>query len=322
MRRFFRQCMLAIAIGSILLTGCTKKTEDVPAGIRQEKGYSLPEIMIVAATEKNRYEQVYTEQIWQVTLGEEGISFEDYIRNQVDTFMDELKIMNHLANDKEITLTSSEKEQIKQLSDAYFDGLTEDDVNYMKITREDVTSLYEEYHLANKLVNELTKDVDLEVSDSEAKVISIQQIKTQDRETADTAWNEVSLQSIPFETAVKNYSMDQELKHQVGRGDLPPALEEAAFSLETGEMSGVIEADGSFYVLKSVSAYEEAATEERKKKLSSERKNEAFQQIYDQFLSQNPIVFQHETWSGIAFSDADKSTAANFFELYKEYFPG
>ena len=38
--------------------------------------------------------------------------------------------------------------------------------------------------MANKLVNELTKEVDLEISDSEAKVIDIQQIVLDSLETA------------------------------------------------------------------------------------------------------------------------------------------
>ena len=47
----------------------------------------------------------------------------------------------------------------------------------MGISIEDVQIMYEEYCLANKMVTETTKDMDLEISDSEAKVIVLQQIE-------------------------------------------------------------------------------------------------------------------------------------------------
>lgn len=46
--------------------------------------------------------------------------------------------------------------------------------------KQDVYELYEDYHLANKLVDELTGQVDLEISDSEAKVITVQEISVSD----------------------------------------------------------------------------------------------------------------------------------------------
>lgn len=46
----------------------------------------------------------------------------------------------------------------------------------MDVTEHEVYDLYCEYYRADKLVAELTKDENLEVSDAEAKVIQVQQI--------------------------------------------------------------------------------------------------------------------------------------------------
>lgn len=45
------------------------------AGRKSEKGYSLPEIMVIAMTEQNRYEEICTDQIWNVEIAEEGEEF-------------------------------------------------------------------------------------------------------------------------------------------------------------------------------------------------------------------------------------------------------
>lgn len=320
MKRFYRQWLSAIIIGSVLLSGCGRNTDN-SSEIKEGKGYSLSEIMIVAATEKNRYEEVYTDQIWQVKVGEENISFEEYLQQQVETFMNQLKIMNLLAVEKGIEQTGGEKEQIRQLSEEYYSSLTREDLTYMNATKEDVLFLYSEYHMANKLVNELTRDLDLEVSDNEAKVITVQLLRLNDSETAKLAYEEISVQEKDFDAVFKSYSAQKEGKRQVGRGELSPALESAAFSLETGQVSQIVEADGAYYLIKAVSAYDENATLERKKKLSAERKNAAFQQIYNQFLEQNQVELQHNLWKQVSFSETNGSTTRNFFELYKEYFP-
>lgn len=92
--------------------------------------------------------------------------------------------MNLLAKDKEIIITSAEKEEIRKLSEEYYESLTEDDIAYMGVKEDDVRTMYEEYFLSNKVVSELTKDMNLEISDSEAKVITIDQIVLSDGNTA------------------------------------------------------------------------------------------------------------------------------------------
>lgn len=55
----------------------------------------------------------------------------------------------------------------------------------MGVTEADVQHIYEDYGLAEKLAGQLTDNVALEVSDSEAKVIHVSQIKTSDESEAD-----------------------------------------------------------------------------------------------------------------------------------------
>ena len=50
-----------------------------------------------------------------------------------------------------------------------------------KLTRDVVESLYEDYWKAERLVETLTESVNLEVSDSEAKVITVDEIVLSDR---------------------------------------------------------------------------------------------------------------------------------------------
>ncbi|WP_331671575.1 peptidylprolyl isomerase, partial [Enterocloster asparagiformis] len=108
---------------------------------------------------------------------------------------------------------------------------------------------------------------------------------------------------------------------QMERNQNQSELEKAAFALEQDEISGIVEENGAFYILKCTNAYDEAATAARKKKLAQEKKNNAFQKIYAPFADSHVVVFDEKMWSEIHFEGGEGSTTTNFFELYHSYFP-
>lgn len=71
---------LALSLG--LLTGCGSDGSTIVVGKKNEKGYSRAEVMVIAMTEKKRYEEVCTDQIWGVSVGEKGDDFETYLKNR------------------------------------------------------------------------------------------------------------------------------------------------------------------------------------------------------------------------------------------------
>ena len=285
---------------------------------RENQDYPKAQAMIVVATERNRYEKTYTDQIWDVTL-ENGQTFETYL-DQVQNFLKDLKTMNLLARDQEISLTSAEKDQIHQLSESYFNSLTSGDLAYMGITEEDVETMYQQYYIANKAVGQLTEEIELEVSDSDAKVIEVLQIQVSDQEAAQKIYERVTDGNEDFRTVAKEVSEDTEIDRKIGRGEYAAALETAAFELENGQISPVTEYNGNYYIFQCVNDYDVEATQERKTRLYETRKNQAFRQIYSSFQQENKVNFSDEMWSDIHFDANDQTETDNFFTLYQEKF--
>ena len=152
---------LALSLG--LLTGCGSDGSTIVVGKKNEKGYSRAEVMVIAMTEKKRYEEVCTDQIWGVSVGEKGDDFETYLKKQIRSFMDELKIMNLLAADRGISLTSEERAAMDRAAAEYFGRLPQSAIDSMGVTESDVQHIYEDYGLAEKLAGQLTDNVALEV---------------------------------------------------------------------------------------------------------------------------------------------------------------
>ena len=85
--------LLSLVLAGVLLlfvSGCESRPA---ADVKKEIGVTLrrPEIMLVVATERNRYEQIYTDQIWNVVVSADGTTFQEYLLNQIKQFTADIK---------------------------------------------------------------------------------------------------------------------------------------------------------------------------------------------------------------------------------------
>lgn len=295
----------------------TGKTEDVD-------GYTLAESMIVLASERNRYQNVYTDRIWSLPVeGQQQDQFGPYFVERVKEFLQDVKTLNLLAAERGIIATSTEKNEIRQLSEAFYNGLTEEDILYMgSCTLKDVQNIYTEYFIACKTADYLLSGVDTEVSDADAKIIRVEQIMVTDREQADQLAQDVLLEGANFNYYARQYSETTEIERTLAKGEQENAYYDAAFALEQNQISGVIELDGAYYILKCIDAYDMDATLARKETLQQAIRTNAFMTNYNSYADQHIVRFRESFWREIDLSEMPESTASNFFSLYEEYMQG
>jgi len=318
-----RSSVAALAL-MCCLSGCQNGlAEGLPilseSRIKEEKTYSLPEMMLLVATERNRYEEVYTNDIWKVTIDEEGTSFQTHLLAEINGFLEELCALTMLAEERGIVLTEQEKDNLRQLSKVYYEGLTDEDKAYTQATQEDVYRLYQDYHLANKTVEVLTQGIDLEVSDSDAKVISIVEMVMDSQAAAAEAYGKLQEENADFAAIARSYSAAGQISTKLARGEREAAFEEVAFALEEGQVSEIIQSEDSYYIVKCVSAYDEKATAERKETLSQQRKSQAFSQIYQRYTAEHQVELDDTELKTLVFSPEDRTTTTDFFARYQEY---
>ncbi len=314
--RFLRRGLLiAFAVGCLTACGQAASYQNAKGSAAE---YTAGQIMTVAATERNRYQNIYTGQLWSVAADGSGTTFETLLKGQIEQFLTELAAINLLAEEKGIELTNQEKAQVQSLTDTYYSSLTSEDLEYMKVSKNEIFDLYSKYYLADKTVSRLTDEKALEVSDAEAKVIHIQQIEADTKERAEAIWKKVSEPKADFASVAAKESGNSQVEFQLERSDTLNALEEAAFSLEQDQISDVISWEGKFYIQKCISAYDEEATAARKLRLLEEKKARAFDQIYTPFIQDHPIRLKNGIWEGVDFSQGEGCTSDDFFQLYHE----
>ncbi len=315
-----RRAACAAGLALFLLAGCGPREASMEGERAAEADYTQGQIMVIAATERNRYQNIYTSQLWQVEADPEGNTFEEVLKDQMGRFLVELATVDQMAQEQGVELTSQEEDSLKSLSQEYYAGLTQEDLDYMGVAQDEVYDLYCMYYRADKMVEEMTQGQNLEVSDAEAKVIEIQQIRLDTREEAEEVLTLAQEEGADFASLGARYSTDSQLARSMEWSEEMDALGEAAFALEQDAVSGIVEQDGGYYILKCVNAYDQEATAVRKERLAQEKKSEAFSGIYEPYAAEHVVVLAADTWESVDFSLGEGCTTDNFFSLYQSYF--
>ena len=306
--------LAAVVLAAAVVCGCGVK-ETLLSGRKSEREYGKAATMVIVTTERLRYEELYTDKIWDTVVDESGTTFEETLLSQIHDFLKELKTMSRMADEEKVTLSGKERELAKQAAAQYMKELKNAGES-SEIDKDVVESLYEDYWKTEKLVETLTGSVNLEVSDSEAKVITVDEIVLSDKDQADEALKKVQMEGTDFMTVAKEVSEDQEIEKKISRGLRPEAYEKAAYALATGEISDVIEADGKYYILRCVNDYDEAATKVRKEEMVREKKNEAFYETYSEYAAKVHLAKDDSLWKNLSITDGEK-TSADFFEIFE-----
>ena len=113
-----------MAAVTLLFSGCGRKAGGEVQREAVEAPWTKGQLMTVAATERNRYQNVYTEQIWSAASGTGDLDFEAQLMNQIQEFFTEMTLVCAMAEEEQLELTAQETDAIGQLSREYFAQLT------------------------------------------------------------------------------------------------------------------------------------------------------------------------------------------------------
>ena len=282
------------------LTGCADNTKIVvTTGLSGNQLFKIgsatcttPEIMVYLTTFFNEYVDTYGQEMWHYDFG--GVSLEEHVKDVVLSKMTQIKIMNLMAEERNITLNDKEKSQVGAAAESYVELLTENLKEQEKITVEVAKKVYGEYALANKVYTTITEAADMEISDDEARAVTAQVIyfknwKMKNKEKTELTEAETlkvvknarevlrkANEGEDFSTLAVQYSDDKQTTKSYARGSIEPKFEELLFSMDEGDLSDVIELSDGYYIVKCISTMDYDATQKNKVVLAKQRKQEAF----------------------------------------------
>lgn len=276
----------------------------------------VKEAKVYLTNYQNIYGTAYGLNLWEHDFGDDSLT--QYVKDITLEELTHVVCMDLLAESQEVSLSEEEKANVASAAKEYYASLSEDEVAYLAVTESDIAEYYAHYALAQKLYHSLTNGVNDEVSDDEARVIEIMQIYVTD-ETKEAEVLSKLKNGDDFASVANNYNQLSSIQVTVSRDELPAEVEKVAFDLDNGEISDEIPVDHGYYFIKCLNKYDEELTEANKSNIVEKREKEAFDDIYNEYVSGLSSYLNQNLWDELEL-DTDASIATDsFFEVFEKY---
>ncbi len=296
------------------------------------------EYMVYLVNMQNMYENAYGTQIWEMTTSD-GDPLADGLKETVLSRISRVKVMNLLAEKKKVELSKEDEKLAKAAAKQYYGGLSQAEKDLFNLSEKDFENMYREYAIANRVYGFLVKDINPEISDDEARTITVSHIliKTyrvdssgnrveyDEHEKADARAKAEEVMNLiydgkKFDELSVEYNEDEKSSFLFRRGETDPAYEEAAFGLATDEISGVVETPDGFYIIRCDNMFDRDETDQNKLAILNQKRNEAFEKEYNEFLGERTGNLNEEAWNAIHPVNDDAIHTAEFFSIYGSLF--
>jgi len=340
--------LLIFLLTAFVLTGCSaeqKQTRVVlTTGFERDEVFridkescSKAELMVYLVNLKNEYEQIYGKEIWQKEAVSQTLL--EGVKETALARIAQIKVMKLLAASQGISLDTQDLKYADLAAKTYLETLSEAQRQLLGVDETLLVKMYQEYALAEKLYRHIIKDVNPEISDDEARNITIEQIflrcyslngKGEKTLYSEEEWQEVykkaqeirnlALAGEDFTQLSEQYSDHQSGQYSFGKGEVEEALETVSFNLGNLEISEVIKGNEGYYIIKCISTFNREETQENKVKIIEQRKKDVFDQEYNSFLETLTKNMNHNLIETIEVPEDESLNTSDFFVIYKETF--
>ena len=336
---------LIIVLVLCILTGCSEKKTKIVlhTGFAKDEVFrveemscSLAELMVYLSTTQSRYDKVYGERIWETSLN--GVTLEENMKDMVLAQLSQIKAMNLLAIQEKVELSVEEKEKVKEAANKFYETLTKEERKVLDADKDLVEHLYSEYALANKVYYHIIKDVNPEVSDDEARTITVDHIliKTyyldennqkveydaQQKQEALAKAQEVlqkAKEGVSFDSLIATYNEDTQSQYSFRKGEMNLGFETTAFNLGKEEISDIVETEYGYHIIKCITTFNKEETDANKIVIVEKRRETVFEERYSQFAAGLTKAVNEDLWQSISLIEDVEIDTSEFFEIYQEY---
>ncbi len=328
-------CSAALPFNKVVFTTGFEKDEVFRI---EDSTCTLSEAMVYLVGTQGGYEKTFGKDIWNADT--DSGTVEQRLKDSVLAKIAQIKVMNLLARENGIELEQSEEQLVLEAAQEYYNTLTDADIAAMNdVTLQDIEKIIREQAIADKLYDYIIRDINPEISDDEARTITVEQIfiKTYSLDSdgnkvpfsdgeKDAAYRRCReifknlLNGGSFEELMAQYNEADEGTISFGKGEMDAEFETAAFNLGTEQTSEIIETQDGYAILKCISTFNREETEANKVKIVAQRKREVFGAQYDAFVATLTKQLNQKLWDSVELVDDENVTTTGFMGIYEQYF--
>ncbi len=270
------------------------------------------------------YLSYFGENMWSNDLYGNGNTLTEDVKSDVAEELQEMYLLKAHMEEYKVSLTEEEEKAIEKAADDFLAANTKEAIRQIGAeNRENVLEMLRLRTIENKMHERIIQDADTTVTEEEAAQRTFSymeigigphtdedsnQVEYTDEEKAQfKAAAESISKAEDFETAVTEagYTVTQASYGSAEDDDsiFDKAVLEAADKLKEGEVSGVVEAENSYYVLRLDSEHDEEATKAKKEELIEEKQNDYYNDLVDGWKEAAKWKINEKEWEKVTFED-------------------
>ena len=303
---------------TLLLTGCVKLPErTVHEEPEPVTSYSAGQMYLALAGRRGEMKNVYTDRVFDVIVGDSGRKYSDTFADTVHDYLEKVQVMSEMCERREIELSMTETKEIDKAVDTFMEEFSTSGNSY-EITPEEVEEMLTDLKKTELLRELIIEEADVEVSESDARVMDVERIELSTSDKAYEVLNKINDNpDVEFFTIARRNSENADIALSVGIGDMGDVIDEVIFRLNDGEVSPVIPCNGRYYIFRCVSGYNPEATAVRKEKMTRERQNRAVGLKYEEYIAEHPFEMNEEEWIKAVKMCNDNPEVPDIYEAVK-----
>ena len=325
--------LLCICLMAPMLSGCGEKKEEETQQTSSgtlvfQYGNNLVtkgEVYIYIETVRERYEMQYGSDVWQTVLpdGGAGTSMENLTREEVVNEIVRVKPLCAHAEELGITLGDDELAELNQKADDFCEGLTDEQLQNMEITKEKAEKVMQENAIASKVEAKILDDRKIEISDEEARMTTFYDMyfacysmdengvitpytddqKKQQYENALQACSTLATADLKdntgaaIERLAEYYQLDQAQTQTMSPSQILETygqdVYDLLYSMENGQYSTVVETQYGYHVFQMIALTDQTKTNEQKIVLYNQQVQEALSDTLTKWQAQIDPIFKY-----------------------------
>ena len=335
--------LLAGALGAASLTGCSSPMDGTQPLLTSGEdtvtvGTGNLMLRMNQATMLSYYSMMggSTTGLWSQDSGD-GETYGDTTKASVLDELENMLVQKQHAADYDVSISEEEQGKIEEAAQAFMDANTEETIQNLSVSQSDVETLLELYTYQTKMYDPMVADVDTNVEDSEAAQSRItycridisdtqnedgtttpltdeekQEKKDQAQALLDKLQASADPASADMDALAKEVNEDlNAVDNTFGDDDtlLDDKLKEAAKTLQDGQVYGeVVEGENAYFVVRMDSVLDREATDAEKENIVSERQQNAYNDLLDQWKDDADITVNNKEWNKVTLTDNEQYT--------------
>ena len=326
--------LLCGALTASMFAGCgTQIDKTATVATYGETEVALGLANFAARVTQAQYDDFYVSyfgnEVWRTDMYGYGTTMEDDLKASVlDSILAMYALENHMA-DYGVVITDADKAAINEAATAFMNANSAEAIDALGATTEIVAEYLELLTIQSRMHDEIIKAVDTNVSDEEAEMgtysyIRVSRTNYVDDEGKSATHTEETLAELAttmdnFMKAVAADGLDAAAKasdYNVYNGtfnakstDVEKEILEALNGLNEGEVSGLIETDTQYYVVRLDAVVDEDATENNRQAIIADRESKLYTDVVDGYMKEQEWKVNEKVWESVSFN--------NLFTIYE-----